>query len=277
MALDSESKRLTGIIIIVIWFVIEGIFSFYQNSFGVFVDQNIHDLFADSLLENTLIVYHFGFGFFYFVMAWGFWDAKPWIRLPAIVVLSVTTGITWVLFSFQLTTAFQSILETILMGVVITYLMKSNVKKYFGIISVERKNQINFEFLQTKSRVSPILQTVITMILCVLSSISLISWIMIAGDSDVLDFNNGFFIERLLIYALLPLSIFVPFARIGKITKITPGVIGASVVSMTFVFVIYPVMLILPVIVSSLSVIFIGYFMYKWSKQWNQNLKIETN
>ena len=135
------------------------------------------------------------------------------------------------------------------------------------------KNQINFEFLQTKSRVNPILQTVITMILCVLSPISLITWIMMADDSDVLNFNNGFFIERLLIYTLLPLLIFVPFARIGKIIKIIPGVIGTSVGSMTFIFVIFPVMLILPVIVSSLSVIFIGYFMYKWSKQWNQKFE----
>ena len=273
MALPLESKRPQGITIIVIWFVLEGIFSFYQNSFGIFGGQNIPDLFVDSLLENSLIAYHLGFGFFYFVMAWAFWYAKPWIRLPAIIVLLVITGVTWVLFSFQLTTAFQSILETIFMGIVIVYLMKPNVKKYFGQISTERENQINFEFLQIKSRVNPILQTIITMILCVLSSISLVTWIMIAGDSDVLDFNNGFFLERLLVYTLLPLLIFVPFARIGKFIKIIPGVIGTSVGSMTFIFVIYPVMLILPVIVSSLSLIFIGYFMHKWSKQWNQKFE----
>ena len=273
MALPSESKRPHGITIIVIWFVLEGIFSFYQNSFGIFGGQNLQDLFVDSLLENSLIAYHFGFGIFYFVMAWAFWEAKPWIRLPAIIVLLATTGVTWVLFSFQLTTAFQSILETILMGAVVVYLMKSNVKKYFGNTSTERENQINFEFLKTKSRVNPILQTVITMILCVLSSISLVTWIMMAGESDVLDFNKGFFIERLLVYTLLPLLIFTPFARIGKIIKIIPGVIGASLGSMTFIFVIYPEMLILPVIVSSLSVIFIGYFMHKWSKQWNQKFE----
>ena len=131
MPLDSELKRPHGIIIITIWFVIEGIYSFYQNSFGIFGGQNIHDLFVDSLLENTLIAYHLGFGFFYFVMAWGFWDAKLWIRIPTIIVLSATTVVTWILFSIHLISAFESILDTVLMGIVIVYLMKSNVKKYF--------------------------------------------------------------------------------------------------------------------------------------------------
>ncbi|WP_420545295.1 hypothetical protein [Nitrosopumilus sp.] len=128
---------------------------------------------------------------------------------------------------------------------------------------------MNLKFVQTKTRVNPILQTVITMILCVLSTIFLITWIMIAS-SGVLDINTAFLMERFVIYAFLPLLIFAPFARIGKFIKIIPGVIGASVGSMTFIFVIFPVMLILPVIVSSLSVIFIGYSIYKWSKQWNQ-------
>ena len=128
---------------------------------------------------------------------------------------------------------------------------------------------MNLKFLQTKSSVNPVLQTAITMILCVLSTISLITWIVIA-DSDTLDINTGFLIERFVIYASLPLLIFAPFVRIGKFIKIIPGVIGSSVASMTFIFVIFPIMLILPVIVSSLSVIFIGYFIYKWSKQWNQ-------
>ena len=128
---------------------------------------------------------------------------------------------------------------------------------------------MNLKFVQTKTRVNPILQTVITMILCVLSTITLITWIVIAS-SGVLDINTAFLMERFMIYAFLPLLIFVPFARIGKFIKIIPGVIGVSAGSMTFIFVIFPVLLILPVIVSSLSVIFIGYSIHKWSKQWNR-------
>ena len=128
---------------------------------------------------------------------------------------------------------------------------------------------MNLKFIQTKSRVNPILQTIITMILCVLSAIALITWIVIA-DSGIVDINTAFLMERFVLYASLPLLIFVPFVRIGKMIKIIPGVIGTSVGSMTFIFVIFPVMLILPVIVSSLSVIFVGYYINKWSKQWNQ-------
>lgn len=128
---------------------------------------------------------------------------------------------------------------------------------------------MNLKFIQTKSKVNPILQTIITMILCVLSTIALITWIAIAG-SGILDINTAFLMERFVLYTSLPLLIFAPFVRIGKMIKIIPGVIGTSVGSMTFIFVIFPVMLILPVTVSSLSVIFIGYYINKWSKQWNQ-------
>ncbi len=121
---------------------------------------------------------------------------------------------------------------------------------------------MNLKFIQTKSRVNPILQTIIAMILCMLSTIALITWIVIA-DSGVLDINTAFLMERFVIYASLPLLILVPFSKMGKIIKIIPGVIGTSVGSMTFIFVIFPVMLILPVIVSSLSVIFIGYYINK--------------
>ncbi|MDH3360958.1 MAG: hypothetical protein OEL56_02125 [Nitrosopumilus sp.] len=52
--------------------------------------------------------------------------------------------------------------------------------------------------------------------------------------------------------------------------KITPAIIGLSVDSMTFVFVIFPVMFILPGFVSAMSLIFVGYYINKWSEQWNQ-------
>ena len=131
MPLNSELKRPHGIIIITIWFAVEGVYSLYQNSFGIFGGQNIPDLFVDSLLENALIAYGVGFGFFYFVMAWGFWDAKSGTRIPTIIVLSATTTVTWILFSAQLIGLFESILDTVLMSVVIIYLTTSNVKKYF--------------------------------------------------------------------------------------------------------------------------------------------------
>ena len=54
---------------------------------------------------------------------------------------------------------------------------------------------MNLKFIQTKSRVDPILQTIIAMILCVLSTIALITWIVIA-DSGVLDINTAFLMER---------------------------------------------------------------------------------
>ena len=128
---------------------------------------------------------------------------------------------------------------------------------------------MNLKFVQTKTRVNPILQTAITMILCVLSTISLITWIVITY-SGALDINTAFLAERFAVYALLPLLVFVPFARIGKTIKIIPAIIGMSVGSMTFVFVIFPVLFILPGFVSAMSLIFVGYYINKWSKQWNQ-------
>ena len=89
------------------------------------------------------------------------------------------------------------------------------------------------------------------------------------GSSDIFDINTAFFMERFVVYTLLPLLVFIPFVRIGKTIKIIPAVIGMSVGSMTFVFVIFPVMLIIPGFVSAMSLIFVGYYINKWSNQWN--------
>ena len=126
------------------------------------------------------------------------------------------------------------------------------------------------KFFQTKNKVDPTKQTILTGILCVLSSISLILFLL-RGEYG-LNINTAFLVERFVMYTLLPLLVIIPFIRIGKFIKIIPGVIGVSLGSMTFVFVIFPVMFILPIIVSSMSVIFFGYYINKWSKQWNQQL-----
>lgn len=127
---------------------------------------------------------------------------------------------------------------------------------------------MNRKFVQTKNRVNPTKQTIVTGILCTLSTISLILFLL-RGEYG-LDVNTAFLAERFTVYALLPLLVFVPFMRIGKTIKIIPAIIGMSVGSMTFAFVIFPIMLILPGFVSAMSLIFVGYYINKWSKQWNQ-------
>ncbi len=113
---------------------------------------------------------------------------------------------------------------------------------------------MNVKFVQTKSEVNPTKQTVLTCILCMLPTVFLILFLL-RGEYG-LDINTAFLDERFTVYALLPLLVFVPFVRIGKTIKIIPAVIGMSVGSMTFVFVIFPVMLILPGFVSAMSLIF---------------------
>jgi len=131
---------------------------------------------------------------------------------------------------------------------------------------------MDIKFAQTKSKVNPTKRTVLTGILCVLSTISLILFLL-RGEYG-LDINTAFLAERFAVYALLPLLVFIPFVRIGKTIKIIPAIIGMSVGSMTFVFVIFPVMFILPVFVSAMSLIFVGYYINKWSKQWNQQFVV---
>lgn len=132
---------------------------------------------------------------------------------------------------------------------------------------------MNTKFVQTKTRINPTRQTIITGILCELSTISLIVYLWLFS-AEVLEGGTALLAERFAMYALLPLLVFVPFARIGKAIKIIPGIIGLSIGSMTFVFVIFPVMLILPGFVSAMSLIFVGYYINKWSKQWNQKFAV---
>ncbi|AJW70295.1 hypothetical protein [Nitrosopumilus adriaticus] len=131
MALPKKLQRPHGITIVAIWFVLEGIYYFYTHSIGMFGGANLLEIFADDLVQNSLTAYGLGLAMFNFVVAWAFWDGKAWIRIPTIIVLSTSVIVTWILFSFQLASAFESILSTALTGVVIIYLLKSSVKKYF--------------------------------------------------------------------------------------------------------------------------------------------------
>lgn len=136
MTYQTKPQRPHGITVIVIWFVLEGMYYFYTNSIGIFGGQNISEIFVDSPLENSLIAYGLGSAIFNFVMAWAFWEGKPWIRIPMIVVLSTSVAVTWILFSFRLASPFEGIFSTILVGIVVIYMMKPNVKKYFKKTSI---------------------------------------------------------------------------------------------------------------------------------------------
>jgi len=127
-----KSKRPLGITIIMIWFVIEGVYYFYTNSIGIFGGQNLSSLFRETLLENSLIVYGFGLAISHFFIAWCFMERKYWIRVPTIIIFVMATGISGYLTFLGYVTIFQIIIITSLAAIVVIYLMKSNVKKYFA-------------------------------------------------------------------------------------------------------------------------------------------------
>ena len=115
-----------------IWFVLEGIFYFYTNSIdGIFGSQKLWGMFGGSIVENTLVAYGLIIALFYFVIVWGFMERKYWIRITAIISFIITTSITGILTFFGYATLFEIIFSASLDSIVIIYLMKSNVKKYF--------------------------------------------------------------------------------------------------------------------------------------------------
>ncbi len=138
MTYQTKPQRPHGITVIAIWFVLEGMYYFYTNSIGIFGGQNISEIFVDSPLENSLISYGLGLTIFNFIAAYAFWEGKRWIRIPTIIILSISVIVTWILFSFRLASPFEGILSTILIGIVVIYMMKSNVKKYFEKTSLRR-------------------------------------------------------------------------------------------------------------------------------------------
>ena len=134
--MKSESKRPLGITILMIWFVMEGIYYFYTNSIGMFGGQNLSSLFGGTLLENSFAVYGFGLALFYFVMAWSFMQRKHWARVTAIIFFLITTGISGILMFLRYVTIFEIIIIAPITVIVVIYLMKSNVKEYFGQTSL---------------------------------------------------------------------------------------------------------------------------------------------
>jgi hypothetical protein len=132
MESGTKSKRPLGITILMIWFVLEGIFYFYTNSIdGIFGSQKLWGMFGGSIVENTLVAYGLIIALFYFVIVWGFMERKYWIRITAIISFIITTSITGILTFFGYATLFEIIFSASLDSIVIIYLMKSNVKKYF--------------------------------------------------------------------------------------------------------------------------------------------------
>ena len=132
MESGTKSKRPLGITILMIWFVLEGIFYFYTNSIdGIFGSQKLWGMFGGSIVENTLVAYGLIIALFYFVIVWGFMERKYWIRITAIISFIITTSITGILTFFGYAPLFEIIFSASLDSIVIIYLMKSNVKKYF--------------------------------------------------------------------------------------------------------------------------------------------------
>ena len=132
MESGTKSKRPVGITIMMIWFVLEGIFYFYTNSMdGIFGSQKLWGMFGGSFVENTLVAYGLTVALSHFVIVWGFMERKYWVRMTTIISFIITTGITGILTFFGYATLFEIIFSASLAAMVIIYLMKSNVKKYF--------------------------------------------------------------------------------------------------------------------------------------------------
>ncbi len=132
MESGTKYKRPLGITILMIWFVMEGVYYFYTNSIGMFGGQNLSSLFGETLLENSLVVYGFGLTISHFFIAWCFMEKKYWIRVPTIISFVITTGVSGILMFLGYVTIFEIIMITSLAAIVIIYLMKSNVKEYFA-------------------------------------------------------------------------------------------------------------------------------------------------
>ena len=132
MESSTKSKRPLGITILIIWFALEGIFYFYINSIdGIFGSQKLWGMFGGSFVENTLVAYGLILALSHFAIVWGFMERKYWARITAIISFIITTSITGILTFFGYATLFEIIFSASLDSIVIIYLMKSNVKKYF--------------------------------------------------------------------------------------------------------------------------------------------------
>lgn len=132
MKSGTKSKRPLGITIMMIWFVLEGIFYFYTNSIdGIFGSQKLWDMFGGSFIESTFVAYSLIIALLHFVIVWGFMERKYWARITTIISSVITTSVTGILTFLEYATLFEIIFSASLAAIVIIYLMKSNVKKYF--------------------------------------------------------------------------------------------------------------------------------------------------
>lgn len=143
MESGTKSKRPLGITILIIWFVLEGIFYFYTNSIdGIFGSQDILDMFGGSLVENTLVTYGLIVALSHFFIAWGFMERKHWIRIPTVIYWMITAGVSGYLTFLGYVTIFEIIIGSSLTAIVVIYLMKSNAKKYFDQSSSDSSTPI---------------------------------------------------------------------------------------------------------------------------------------
>jgi len=136
--MESESKRPLGITIIIIYFILEGIFYFYTNSFDMFGGNDVSFLFRGTAAENAISAASLGFTIFNFVMVWAFIGRKSWTRDTTIVFLSITACISWSMTVMNYSSAFESIVITAVSAIIVIYLLKPNTKEYF-VESIARK------------------------------------------------------------------------------------------------------------------------------------------
>ena len=130
--MESKSKRPLGITIIIIYFVLEGIFYFYTNSFDMFGGKDMSFLFRGTAAENAISAASLGFTIFNFVMVWAFIERKTWARNAAIVVLSVAACASWSLSIMNYSSTFESIVITTVSAIIVIYLLKPKTREYFA-------------------------------------------------------------------------------------------------------------------------------------------------
>ena len=124
------------------------------------------------------------------------------------------------------------------------------------------------KIFESKKSVNPTVQTILTFVLCALSSITLVLYLSLV-ELEIIRGGFWYVTERFIIHGLLPFLILVPFIRIGKTMRITPLIIGLPISSMMLIFAVLPVMLVIPSMITIILSIFTGYCANKWSKQWN--------
>ena len=130
------------------------------------------------------------------------------------------------------------------------------------------------KIFESKTRVNPRFQTILTLGLCMISSIGFVLYLYIV-DLEIIAGGLWFVTERFILHGLLPLLIFVPFVRIGKTLRIIPLIIGLSISSMMLIFAVLPVMLVIPSMITATFSILTGYCANKWSKKWNKQFNVK--